>query len=214
MGPDAPGCRNAAMWTKASPPRNPDVMCASLGVMRDAQLQDLAAALGHRLLSAGYRLVTAESCTAGWLAKAVTDVAGSSQWFECGYVTYSNTAKARDLGVRPDTLATHGAVSAATVLEMARGALERSGADVAVATSGIAGPDGGSPGKPVGTVWFALAHAPGLKVPAAARLQQFTGDREAVRREAVGFALQWLLERAVPATTHAGRGAARAGAAD
>ncbi len=181
--------------------------------MTDAQLQDLAARLGERLFAARYRLATAESCTAGWLAKAVTDVPGSSQWFECGYVTYSNAAKTRDLGVRPETLAEHGAVSAATVLEMARGALDRCGVDVAVATSGIAGPDGGSPGKPVGTVWFALAHAPGLRVPAVARLQQFIGDREAVRRASVAFALEWLLESAVPAAPTTGGPAGPAGAA-
>ena len=160
----------------------------------DPELIELAFELGRRLTSAGLRIVTAESCTAGWLAKAITDVPGSSQWFECGYVSYSNAAKTRDLGVRPETLGEHGAVSAATVLEMARGALDRSGAEIAMATSGIAGPDGGSPAKPVGTVWFALAHAPGRRVPAVARLQTFPGDREAVRRSAVAFALGWLLE--------------------
>jgi nicotinamide-nucleotide amidase len=121
----------------------------------DAQLYELATRVGRRLLAAKRRMVSAESCTGGWIAKAMTDVPGSSQWFECGYVTYSNAAKMRDLGVSKATLDAHGAVSAATVLEMASGALRLSGADVAIAVSGIAGPDGGVPGKPVGTVWFA-----------------------------------------------------------
>jgi nicotinamide-nucleotide amidase len=120
----------------------------------DAELLDLARELGQRLLRARLRLVTAESCTAGWIAKAMTDLAGSSGWFECGYVVYSNAAKIRDLGVALATLAAQGAVSEATVREMAEGALRVSGAEVAVAVSGIAGPDGGTADKPVGTVWI------------------------------------------------------------
>ena len=117
-------------------------MVNSLGMPDDALLFDLATRVGRRLHNAGRRMVTAESCTAGWIAKAMTDVVDSSQWFDCGYVTYSNAAKMRDLGVSQQTLDAHGAVSEQTVREMARGALRVSGADVAVAVSGIAGPDG------------------------------------------------------------------------
>src|SRR5579871_3031250 len=106
---------------------------------------------------AGHRIATAESCTGGWIAKVCTDLAGSSRWFECGFVTYSNAAKIRDLGVSARTLAEQGAVSEATVREMAAGALRRAAVDIAVAVSGIAGPDGGSSEKPVGTVWFCVA---------------------------------------------------------
>src|SRR5215469_3217637 len=123
----------------------------------DKDLFDLSTRVGQKLRVAGRRLATAESCTGGWVAKACTDVAGSSQWFECGFVTYSNAAKVRDLGVSEATLASHGAVSEPTVREMAAGALRVSGADIAVAISGIAGPEGGTPTKPVGTVWFGLA---------------------------------------------------------
>jgi nicotinamide-nucleotide amidase len=135
--------------------------------------------------------VTAESCTGGWIAKLITDVPGSSAWFERGFVTYSDIAKQEMLGVRETTLAAHGAVSAATVQEMALGALANSHAQVAVAVSGIAGPDGGSPEKPVGLVWlgWALEHG-----PAQCRRQVFPGDREAVRRQAVAAALQGLLD--------------------
>lgn len=141
----------------------------------------------------GKRLVTAESCTGGWLAKTITDTPGSSQWFECGYVTYSNAAKQRDLGVSEHTLATYGAVSAETAREMAAGALRRAEADVAIAITGIAGPDGGTPDKPVGTVWFAVAipRSYGI-VDVDARVQYFKGDRDTVRRESVRFALEWL----------------------
>src|ERR1700758_1523867 len=117
----------------------------------EPQLYELAERVGHKLKAAGRRLVTAESCTAGWVAKALTDVPGSSQWFECGYVCYSDAAKQRDLKVAAATLARFGAVSAPTVREMADGALSVSGAGVALAVTGIAGPDGGLPGKPVGT---------------------------------------------------------------
>src|SRR5205807_403857 len=123
----------------------------------DPELYVLAERVGEKLKAAGRRLVTAESCTAGWVAKALTDVPGSSQWFECGYVTYSDAAKARDLGVAPRTLQSLGAVSEQTVREMAEGALRVSGVDLALAVSGIAGPDGGTPDKPVGTVWFCAA---------------------------------------------------------
>ncbi|HEY6923704.1 MAG TPA: nicotinamide-nucleotide amidase [Steroidobacteraceae bacterium] len=161
----------------------------------DHELFALSERVGQGLLAAGLRLATAESCTGGWVAKACTDVAGSSRWFECGYVTYSNAAKVRDLGVSERTLATHGAVSEATVCEMAAGALRVSGADVAVAISGIAGPDGGTPGKPVGTVWFAIASRRDAGVVVAAEDHLFEGDREDVRRRSVECALQLVLSR-------------------
>ncbi len=166
----------------------------------DVALLDLAVRVGRKLLAAGCRLATAESCTGGWIAKAMTDVPGSSQWFECGYVTYSNAAKVRDLGVSPRTLELHGAVSDATVREMAQGAMRVSGAEIAVAVSGIAGPDGAMPGKPVGTVWFAVGRrrAGGIEVEVECRQRLFEGDREAVRRGSVEYALQLLLQLKLP----------------
>ncbi|MFZ0549640.1 MAG: nicotinamide-nucleotide amidohydrolase family protein [Steroidobacteraceae bacterium] len=159
------------------------------------RLYRLAEEVGQGALAAGWRMVTAESCTAGWIAKALTDVPGSSQWVDSGYVTYSNIAKMRDLGVSERTLAEHGAVSEATVREMANGALRATGVEMAIAVSGIAGPDGGTAEKPVGTVWFAVAtvEAPG---PAAlCERRQFSGDREQVRRQAVEHALRLALRR-------------------
>jgi nicotinamide-nucleotide amidase len=120
------------------------------------QLSERVALVARWALGSKYRIVTAESCTGGWIAKVFTDAAGSSRWFDCGYVTYSNEAKARDLGVSLRTLEEHGAVSEPTVREMAAGALRVTGADVSIAVSGIAGPDGGSAEKPVGTVWFCV----------------------------------------------------------
>lgn len=157
--------------------------------MTDADLYKLAERVGARLKNAGYRLVTAESCTAGWIAKAVTDVPGSSDWFDSGFVTYSNDAKRRDLGVLEATLDKHGAVSEAVVREMAEGVLERTGADIAVSTSGIAGPTGAVPGKPVGTVWFAVSLRRGRSVDTTARVKLFEGSREDVRRRSAHFAL-------------------------
>lgn len=138
---------------------------------------------------------TAESCTGGWIAKALTDIAGSSQWFTEGFVTYSNGAKMRRLGVPAAVLRTHGAVSEAVARAMARGALIRSGAQVAVAVTGIAGPDGAVPGKPVGTVWMAWAVKRGRKVQVSGLLKHFQGDREAVRRKTVRAAMVGLLNR-------------------
>jgi nicotinamide-nucleotide amidase len=135
-------------------------------MVTDEQLSELVARVARWALGAKYRIVAAESCTGGWIAKVFTDVAGSSRWFECGYVTYSNEAKARDLGVSWRTLNEHGAVSEPTVREMAAGALQVTGADVSIAVSGIAGPDGGSAEKPVGTVWFCV----GRRVPGGADL--------------------------------------------
>jgi nicotinamide-nucleotide amidase len=162
-------------------------------VHSDLELLELASRVGAKLIRARARAVTAESCTGGWIAKALTDVAGSSAWFDGGYVTYANSAKVRDLGVQPSTLEMYGAVSEPTVREMAEGALRASGADVAVAVSGIAGPDGGSPAKPVGTVWFAVARRSGDPT-VLTRTRLLPGDREQVRREAVAFALGLLLE--------------------
>jgi nicotinamide-nucleotide amidase len=148
--------------------------------------------LGSALRARGLRVTTAESCTGGWIAKAITDVAGSSQWFDEGYVTYSNASKRRLLRVKARTLAVHGAVSEETVREMARGALVVSGAKLAVAVSGVAGPDGGTPGRPVGTVWFCWAIRRGRQVRLRTSLKRFRGDRDAVRRKTVLAALRGL----------------------
>ncbi|MBU0499641.1 MAG: nicotinamide-nucleotide amidase [Gammaproteobacteria bacterium] len=147
--------------------------------------------LGEELARRGMRLAVAESCTGGWIAKALTDVPGSSAWFDRGYLTYSNEAKQEMLGVDGAILRERGAVSEETVRAMAAGALERSPADLAVAVSGIAGPGGGSEAKPVGTVWLAWAERNG---PSLARRQQFSGDRTQVRAQAVVAALQGLLD--------------------
>ncbi|WP_041702937.1 CinA family protein [Pseudogulbenkiania sp. NH8B] len=152
---------------------------------------ELARQLGELLLDRGECLTLAESCTAGRIAGAVTDIAGSSAWFGYGFVTYSNEAKRQMLGVRAETLAEDGAVSERTVREMAAGALLHSGADWAVAVSGIAGPAGGSAAKPVGTVWFALA---GRQGAAEAFVCHFSGDRLEVRRQTVETALSRLMQ--------------------
>jgi len=155
-----------------------------------SDLNELARQVGEQLLQQDRMLAVAESCTGGWVAKCLTDIAGSSQWFDRGFVTYSNAAKQAMLGVSGATLDSAGAVSEQTVREMAAGVLENSAAAVALAISGIAGPGGGMPGKPVGTVCFAWAVA-GSEVRAETR--HFEGDREAVRRQSVGHALQGLL---------------------
>lgn len=151
----------------------------------------LATEVGHALKHAGQTLATAESCTGGGIAAAVTDVAGSSGWFLAGWVTYSNAAKSRDLGVPERLIERHGAVSAEVVEAMARGARERAGSDWALSVSGVAGPGGGTPFKPVGTVWLAWASADGVQ----SVHHLFAGDRETVRREAVCRALAGLLVR-------------------
>jgi nicotinamide-nucleotide amidase len=161
----------------------------------DAALEALARRAGEALLTAGWRLATAESCTGGWLAKCLTDIPGSSRWFERGYVTYSNAAKEQSLGVSAAVIATFGAVSRPTAEQMAAGALHVSGADLALAVTGIAGPDGGSREKPVGLVWFALAQRGGQS---RAQEHHFSGDRAAVRRAAVATALG-LVASVVPA---------------
>ncbi|MFA9440790.1 CinA family protein [Uliginosibacterium sp. sgz301328] len=157
------------------------------------RLIEQAAEAGAMLRARGWRMASAESCTGGLVSALITEIAGSSDWFERGFVTYSNEAKIEMLDVRPDTLAKHGAVSEATVLEMVAGALARSRADVAVAISGIAGPSGGTAQKPVGTVCLAWGSrsAPGVAVT-----HHYAGDRQAVRRQAARNALLGLCARA------------------
>jgi len=155
----------------------------------DRALHALSQDLGERLRAARHRLVTAESCTGGWIAKAVTDIAGSSDWFDCGLAAYSYEAKQALLGVRSETLERFGAVSRETVIEMVSGALVTSGATLAGAVTGIAGPGGATPGKPVGTVWLAWKRRGGYP---KAEVFHFDGDREAVRRQTVEAALQGL----------------------
>jgi nicotinamide-nucleotide amidase len=160
-------------------------------------LSVLSRKVGKALKNRGETLATAESCTGGWVAQAVTSVAGSSDWFERGYVTYSNASKCEALGVRQATLERYGAVSEQAAREMARGALKRSRAalrrgrgTIALSVTGIAGPGGGSPGKPVGTVCFAWAQ--GRKI--SSETKHFTGGRTSVRRQSVIHALRGLLK--------------------
>jgi nicotinamide-nucleotide amidase len=160
--------------------------------LSDHEIVELAAELGRRLAARGAWAATAESCTGGLVAGAITSIAGSSGWFERGFVTYSNEAKIELLGVDPGTLARHGAVSEATARAMAEGALRASRADVAVAVTGIAGPAGGSEAKPVGMVCFAWAARGG---PTTDATRHFPGDREAVRRASVVVALQGMVDR-------------------
>jgi nicotinamide-nucleotide amidase len=145
----------------------------------------------HALKRQGLMLATAESCTGGWVAQVITSVAGSSEWFERGFVAYTNLAKREMLGVSTTILSRYGAVSEQTARAMAEGALTHSHAQVALAITGIAGPSGGTPEKPVGTVCFAWAVK---KRDTISRKQVFSGDREAVRRQSVAMALQGLLE--------------------
>jgi nicotinamide-nucleotide amidase len=161
----------------------------------DAELTRLAARVGRHLLKTRRYAATAESCTGGWIAKALTDIAGSSAWFVEGFVTYSNESKIQRLGVPRAILEKHGAVSNATVRAMAAGALRRSRVQVAVAVTGIAGPGGAVPGKPVGTVWLAWATRRGGAIRVATDLRHFRGDRESVRRKTVRVALRGLLAR-------------------
>ena len=158
-------------------------------------LHKLAAVVVKDLADAGKAVATAESCTGGWIAKSITDIAGSSAVFGYGIVSYSNGAKESLLGVKNKTLDDHGAVSEPVVEEMANGLLHLSGADIAVAVSGIAGPDGGTDDKPVGTVWFAWAVRDGAGALIDTSCQQFSGDRELVRELTVAHALQGVLER-------------------
>lgn len=163
--------------------------------MNDASLAAVAANLADLLRKQQLALATAESCTGGWIAKVLTDLPGSSAWFERGFVTYSNAAKQDMLGVGEDILRAHGAVSAETVAAMAQGALNHSRADLSLAVSGIAGPTGGTLDKPVGTLWFGWCRRGQAPLT---RQECFAGDRDAVRRQAVGFALagviEWLIQ--------------------
>ena len=158
-------------------------------------LQKLAEAVVTDLAAAGKAVSTAESCTGGWIAKSITDLPGSSAVFGYGVVSYSNGAKESILGVQNQTLEEHGAVSEPVVEEMAKGALRLSGADIAVAVSGVAGPDGGTEEKPVGTVWFAWAVRDGSNALVDTRQEHFSGDRVLVREASVAHALQGLRER-------------------
>ena len=157
----------------------------------DQALAALAQAVGRALRQHGVMLATAESCTGGWVAQVVTGVAGSSEWFERGFISYSNTAKRELLGVSTDVLVRQGAVSEPTARAMAEGTCARSHAQVTLAITGIAGPSGGSPEKPIGTVCFAWS---GRKRATHSLTERFSGNREAVRRQAVARALQGLLE--------------------
>ena len=154
-------------------------------------MEALAAQVGAALKAHGLMLTTAESCTGGGIAYALTEIAGSSAWFERGFITYANEAKQEMLGVAKETMVRHGAVSEAVVREMVEGALRHSHAQVALAVSGIAGPDGGTADKPVGTVWFAWGIKGGTCV---ARLHQLSGNRAEIRLESVSIALQGVLE--------------------
>ena len=170
-------------------------MSADSGIRpSDSLLGLLAVRVGEHLLPRGLRLVTAESCTGGYVAKLLTDVPGSSQWFDCGFVCYSNEAKERDLGVPAATLRLHGAVSAATVEALALGGLSRTGAGRVIAISGVAGPDGGTVHHPVGEVWFGLARFGDGVVDTRVEQRRFAGDRDSVRRQSAAFALELVLE--------------------
>lgn len=160
--------------------------------MTDSELMQLSEKIGRALKARGATVTTAESCTGGWIAKSITDIAGSSAWFERGFVTYSNEAKSQMIGVSEATLRDNGAVSEPVVVEMAIGALRVARADYAISVSGVAGPDGGSVEKPVGTVWFGVASVSGQGVT---RRNAFAGDREAVRRQATAYALNLLWQQ-------------------
>ncbi len=161
----------------------------------DAELRSLAIALGDALHAQHQMLVTSESCTGGWVAKVLTDIPGSSAWFDRGYVTYTNQAKQDLLAVAPEILKTQGAVSQQTAEAMAHGALRHSPANFSLAITGIAGPGGATPDKPVGLVWFAWARKQENDKPIVWSSQYvFAGDREAVRRQAVAVALKGMLD--------------------
>ena len=161
----------------------------------EAGLRELVQNVAVRLLDTQGSLVTAESCTGGWIGKACTDLPGSSRWFRGGAIVYGNELKMRLLGVRESTLERNGAVSDETVREMARGALEHLGGTIAVAVSGVAGPDGGTPGKPVGTVWFAWAVQRGDVADVAVEHHLLRGSRDDVRHRSVEIALRGVLAR-------------------
>lgn len=153
-------------------------------------LNNLARTIGDNLKQQGWLLTCAESCTGGWVAQVITSVPGSSQWFDRGFVTYTNLAKQQMLDVSEEILSEQGAVSESTVLAMAKGAIAHSEAQISLAISGIAGPGGGSVDKPVGTVWIAWSSPRGTH----AQCYQFTGDRQTIRKQAVVTALQEILD--------------------
>jgi nicotinamide-nucleotide amidase len=154
------------------------------------ELQQLSKQIGQRLLEKKWLLATAESCTGGWISQCITDISGSSQWFDRGFVTYSNQAKQEMLGVSVDTLSKYGAVSEQTVIEMAQGALANSRADITVAVSGIAGPGGGSLEKPVGLVWHAWLIRDQQPV---LQSERYLGSRQQVRAQTVETVLDGIL---------------------
>ncbi len=158
--------------------------------MNDDDITALSARVGEVLKSRGLMMATAESCTGGGIAEAITRIAGSSAWFDRGFVTYSYEAKVDLLGVKRESLVDYGAVSAETAHDMVEGAISSSRAQVAVAVTGIAGPEGGMPGKPVGTVWFAWKFP---KKPIISEVCHFSGDRTSVRQQTVAHALEQLL---------------------
>ncbi len=159
----------------------------------DRTLRGWSRRVGRTLLAQRTTLTTAESCTGGWISKVLTDVPGSSAWFQMGFVTYSNEAKTSLLGVSSRLLRRDGAVSESVVAQMAKGALRAARADMAVAVSGVAGPAGGTPEKPVGTVWIAVARRVGRAVTVETIHCRFAGDREVVRRRTVARALKAVL---------------------
>src|SRR5690606_39234888 len=180
--------RSSRWWTTT-------FACTMRSRMDSERIARAAADIVSRLTASGATLATAESCTGGWIAKAITDVPGSSAVLGYGIVSYSNAAKESLLGVRAETLAEHGAVSEAVVREMAEGALALSGANYSIAVSGIAGPDGGTAEKPVGTVWFAWARQARGRPAVETAVHRLDGDREAVRRGSVLIALEGLRDR-------------------
>ena len=165
--------------------------------MNQQSLESLATQVGSLLITNGQKLATAESCTGGWVAQCLTAIAGSSDWFDRGFITYSNDAKQEMLGLGAEILATHGAVSEATAIAMAAGALRSSHADWALSITGIAGPSGGSPDKPVGTVCFGWAGPDGRLL---AETRRFQGGREEVRAQSVEHALEGVLLHAANLT--------------
>ena len=164
-------------------------------MVEDIGIRPLAESLVKQLSASGKSVATAESCSGGWVAKAITDIPGSSACFAYGIVSYSNGAKESMLGVQNQTLVDNGAVSEAVVLEMAEGAMNLSGSDVSVAVSGVAGPDGGSDEKPVGAVWFAWSKRAANSITTSAELVRFDGNRNEIRVQSVAHALQGVLDR-------------------
>ena len=160
----------------------------------DSELVCLATELGKALVARRWHVACAESCTGGWIAKALTDIPGSSAWFGWGFVAYDDQAKVKALGVEEDLLDEYGAVSEPVVRALAEGGKRISGAEVSVAVSGVAGPAGGTDDKPVGTVWFAWSGPAGTQ----AQIHRFSGDREAIRHDSVAHALQGLLALLTP----------------